>query len=42
MIPVRIARDPHAQLFMVNDEVLLSILTAFAQLTRSLRAAQNA
>ena len=38
MIPVSIARDPHAQHVMVNDDLLLSILTALAQFTRSLRA----
>jgi len=42
MIPVRKAMDAHAQHFNVNDELLLSILKAFAQFTRSLRATQNA
>jgi hypothetical protein len=42
MIPVRIARDPHANHSMVNDDLLLSILTALSRFTPSLRATQNA
>ena len=36
MIPFRNVLDAHAQHFVVKDELLISILTAFAQYTRTL------
>jgi len=38
----RNAMDLHAQDFLANDELVLLILKAFAQCTRSLYAARNA
>ena len=40
MIPATNTMDAHAQDFVVNDELLLSILKALAQITSSLRAAR--
>jgi len=40
MIPATNTMDAHAQDFLANDELLLSILKALAQITSSLRAAR--
>ena len=40
-IPAGIATDAHAQDFVVDDEVLLPILKAFAQCARLLHATRN-
>jgi hypothetical protein len=42
MAPARKAIDAHAQYFMVNDELLVSILKAFAHCTHLLHATRNA
>jgi hypothetical protein len=42
MAPARNATDAHTQYFMVNDELLVPILKAFAQCTHSLHATRNA
>lgn len=41
MVSAMIAMDAHAQRFAVNEKLLLSMLTAFAQCTRSLHAIRN-
>jgi hypothetical protein len=41
VIPARNVMDAHAQDFMGNDELLLSILQTFTLLTCSLHAARN-
>jgi hypothetical protein len=42
MIPATNMMDAHAQDFVANDVLLLSILKALAQFIRTLRAARNA